>query len=206
MISKAEFTSEYSSFYAVSKLGVSSKDIMKRFNLFNRGKPYGKQIKPFNFFLIGVGNSREVKPISPFSKEPQEAVHKPFIDYKSGNILSGMEYWKSLSDVLLSYIDHGESKLDGNIGILERKHLNIDGFTYIGKEASNLERTGTVDSPEYAVYQDGKELAERIKSMSIDEARKLGMPKTTYYRLKRATKKGNSTKTSQKIMRCLLRF
>ena len=93
----------------------------------------------------------------------------------------------------------GEWKLDRDVGILERKHLKIDGFTYIGKEAGNLERTGTMDSPEYAVYQDEKDVAERIKSMSLDEARKLGMPKTTYYRLRKKLSNGGDVKLRGKI-------
>ena len=194
VITREEFVQKYSNFYAISKLGVSSKDIMNRFKAFNKGKPYDKQIKPFNFFLIGVGNNKDIKPITSFSKEPQEAVHKPFIDYKSGNILEGIKYWKRLSDVLLSYVDHKESKLEGDVGVLERKHLNIDGFIYIGKEARNLERAGIINDVRYETYTSDEEISEKIRFMTLKDAKKLGIPKTTYYRLIKMINKGKEAK------------
>jgi hypothetical protein len=204
IMNQSEFIQKYSGFYAISKLSMSSKDLMNRFKTFNKGKPYDRLIKPFNFFLIGVGNNKDIKPITPFSKEPQEAVHKPFIDYKSGNVMIGIEYWKRLSDVLLSYIDHKESKFEGDLGILERKHLNISDFTYIGKEASNLDRTGTLDNPKYRTYQDQDSLSERISAMSFEEAKELGIPKMTYYRLRKTLKEGKKVilrdKTKNKLI------
>jgi hypothetical protein len=63
--------------------------------------------------LIGQGNFKDIKPISSFSKNSQEAVHKPFINYKSGKILQGIEYWKSLAEIIFEYINHPESKVHG---------------------------------------------------------------------------------------------
>jgi len=177
---------------------------MRRFKSFNKGRTYDKQIKPFNFFLIGIGNDKYIKPITPFSREPQEAVHKPFIDYKSGKILQGIKYWKRLGDVLVSYINHKESKMDGSIGILERKHLYVDGFIYIGKEASNLERTGLLEGIRYEAYISDEEISEKIKSMSIEEAKKLGIPKTTYYRLRKMISARKEVRLRGKIRNKLL--
>ena len=171
IINEGGFIQKYSNFYTISKLSVSSKDIMRRFKSFNKGRTYDKQIKPFNFFLIGIGNDKDIKPITPFSREPQEAVHKPFIDYKSGKILQGIKYWKRLGDVLVSYINHKESKMDGSIGILERRHLNVSDFVYIGKEVSNLERTGTLDKPSYAEYTDQEALNKRLLEITPKEAK-----------------------------------
>ncbi len=171
IINEGGFIQKYSNFYTISKLSVSSKDIMRRFKSFNKGRTYDKQIKPFNFFLIGIGNDKDIKPITPFSREPQEAVHKPFIDYKSGKILQGIKYWKRLGDVLVSYINHKESKMDGSIGILERRHLNVSDFVYIGKEVSNLERTGALDKPSYAEYTDQEALNKRLLEITPREAK-----------------------------------
>jgi hypothetical protein len=194
IMNQSEFIQKYSGFYAISKLSVSSKDLMNRFKAFNKGKLYDKRIKPFNFFLIGVGNNKDIKPITSFSKEPQESVHKPFIDYKSGNVMIGIEYWKRLSDVLLSYIDHKESKFDGSIGALERKHLNISNFIYIGKEASNLDRTGTLDNPRYHTYQDQETINKRLLEITPKEAKKIGIPKTTYYWLRKTLRDGKEVR------------
>ena len=183
---------------------MSSKDIMNRFKAFNKGKTYDKQIKPFNFFLIGIGNDKDIKPIAPFSKEPQEAVHKPFVDYKSGEILQGIKYWKRLSDVLVSYIDHKESKMEGDIGILERRHLHVDGFVYIGKEARNLERAGIIDDVRYEIYTSDEDISERIRSMGLEEAKKLGIPTRTFYRLIEKLRNSKTVKLRPKTIKRLV--
>ena len=165
-------------------------------------KPF-PMLNPFNFFLIGIGNSEEVKPIAPFSKDPQEAVYKPFINYEDGKVIEGIEHWKRLSDVLLSYIDHKESKLNGDVGALERKRLTIDGLVYIGKEASNLERIGFVDKPDYSKYQSKEDLLKTLESISYEEAKKRGIPRRTYYWLRRIAKEGKTTKLRQKTKKRL---
>jgi hypothetical protein len=117
MITQEQFLREYYNLFAISQLTVSTFELMGRFKKLNRRKPYEKQIKPFNFFLVGVSNKDDVKPISPYSDNPQKIVYEPFIDYKTGKILKGLEYWRSLSDTLWEYVNHKESKLEGNIGI-----------------------------------------------------------------------------------------
>ena len=145
---------------------------MKRFKKkFNKGKTYYAQIKPFNFILTRVSNNKEIKPITSFSKSPQEAVYKPFVDYESGEVIEGIGYWKPLSDVLLSYSDHKESKLKGDVGVLERRHLNVDGFVYIGKKASNLDRTGTLDKLSYSMYQDQEVINKMLLEITPKEAK-----------------------------------
>jgi hypothetical protein len=84
------------------------------------------------------------------------------LDYKTGKILKGLEYWKSLSDTLWEYVNHRESKLDGDIGILERRHVFVDDITYIGKETENIEETGILNLPNYTTYQDEDKLKEKI--------------------------------------------
>ena len=90
-----------------------------------------------------------------------------------------------MGDVLVSYINHKESKMEGDVGILERKHLYVDGLVYTGKEASNLERTGIVDDVRYETYMSDEDLLERITSLSLEEAKNLGIPRRTLYRLKK---------------------
>ena len=204
IMTREELIQKYSNLYAISKLVMSSKDIMNRFKAFNKGKTYDKRIKPFNFFLIGIGNDKDIKPIAPFSKEPQEAVHKPFVDYKSGEILRGIKYWKRLSDVLVSYIDHKESKMEGDIGILERRHLHVDGFVYIGKEARNLERAGIIDDVRYEIYTSYEDISERIRSTGLEEAKKLGIPTRTFYRLIEKLRNSKTVKLRPKTIKRLI--
>jgi len=57
-------------------LAVSTGTIIKRFKKLNEGKPFDRQIKPFNFMLVGNGayvneNGEKVKPVAPFNKNSQ---------------------------------------------------------------------------------------------------------------------------------------
>ena len=203
LLTEEDLIQKYSHFYVISQMTVSSVELIKRFKKLNKDRAYKDQIKPFNFFLTGIGNDKEIKPMSSFSKNSQEVVYKPFIDYGTGKIREGLEYWKPLSDMLLSYIDHKESKLDGSIGVLERKHLDIDGFTYIGKEASNLERTGILDTPSYPTYRDPKTAEERIASMDLNEAITLGLSRSTFYWLKKHISDRKTIKFRKKTLNAL---
>lgn len=140
------------------------------FKKLNKNRSLEKRIKPFNFFLTGFEHKDDVKPITPFSDNSQEAAYGKFVDYRTGDILEGLEYWKPLSKTLEKYLEHEESKLKGDIGKLERKHIIIDKVAYIGKESNNLEITGTLEGPEYTVYQDDAKLKERILGMTNKEA------------------------------------
>lgn len=71
---------KYSGLYAVSKISITSPHILHRFKIMNEGKPISKQIKPFNFMLVGISNSTNpdteepIIPIVPYSKDPQSVV------------------------------------------------------------------------------------------------------------------------------------
>lgn len=185
IITREQFIRKYSNLFSISQLTVSTFEIMKRFKRFNKGKPYEKKIKPFNFFLVGVGNKDDIKPVSPFLNNPQEIVHVAFIDYKTGKMLKGLEYWKPLSDTLCEYANHKESKLEGDVGILKRKHVKVDGIKYIGKETENIENTGILDLPTYPIYQNEKELKEKILRLSTRDARILGLNPETLRQIKK---------------------
>lgn len=184
LINREQFIRKYSDLFEISQLTVSSFEIMRRFKKLNKGKPYEKQIKPFNFFLIGMG-VEGVKPISPFSSNPQEIVHKSFIDYRTGKILEGMKYWKPLSDTLWEYLNHKESKFNGDIGILERKYIEVDGILYIGKETNNIEETGMLKLPNYNTYTNERELNKRLLNLTPKEARKVGLNEETLRQIKK---------------------
>jgi hypothetical protein len=200
-VTKEKFFNRYRDFYAVSKFAVSTMELVRRFKGFNKGKQLEKQIKPFNFFLIGFKNKDGIKPISPYSNNPQEAVYSEFIDYKTGKILEGLEYWKSLGDTLLDYINHDESKLEGETGILKRRHVKIKNIVHIGKETENLERTGILDEIDYPYYFDVKALLE----INPKEASKLGIKRNTLWHIKKRIASGKPLKLSSKVYARLLK-
>ena len=73
--------------------------------------------------------------------------HMEFLDHKTGKVyphegsLDTQEYWKILDQTFEDYINHPEAKSDGDVGVLERKRLEIDkdSIKYIGKETNNIE-------------------------------------------------------------------
>jgi hypothetical protein len=154
---------------AVGRTTVSSPAVMKPFKTLNAGKSYDKRIKPFNFILschvrklghpIGADPSR-FHLIAPYETDPRKWETMRWIDqyskegkrYRiSTSALHGsrtMARVKSYGNVLREYEYHPEAKCadasgapckKGTIGLLGRRHVAIDGFTYIGKESNKLE-------------------------------------------------------------------
>jgi len=50
-----------------------------------------------------------------------------------------LRYYKPLSKTILQYIDHPESKYEGDVGQLERRYIHVSEIVHIGKEANNIE-------------------------------------------------------------------
>ena len=154
---------------AVGRTTVSSPAVMKPLRTLNDSKPYAKQIKPFNFILgchvrklghpIGVTAER-FHLIAPYETDPRKWEAMRWIDQyskpvKCYRISTSAQHGsrttarvKSYGDVLREYEYHPEAKCaDANgapcgkqtIGLLGRRHIAMDGFTYIGKESNKLE-------------------------------------------------------------------
>lgn len=177
-VTEIDIEEKYSNFYAISRLTVSTSNILNRFKKLNKGKAWKEQIKPFNFFLVGFQavkeNNRGVKPLAPFKKRYQTITYEPFIDYETGEFKEGIQYFKPLSETILQYIEHPENKFDGDIGVLERKHIQANYLTYIGKEANNIENEPLqVAKPQNFVNME--DIKQKILALTTDEARKLGI-------------------------------
>ena len=137
----------YRNKYAISQLSISSPEIMKRMKMLNKGKDYLHQIKPFNFVIVGTARENrkhtleDIKPLIPYTKNYHEAPYKSFIEYHTGEWMQGIQYWKSMEEVFWDYYTHPESKFDGDMGILERKHLQVGTIIHMGKESNKLEES-----------------------------------------------------------------
>ncbi len=162
----------------ISRLTVSTSNVLNRFKKLNEGKTWKEQIKPFNFFLVGFQaieeNDKAVKPLAPFTKDYQKIVYEPFIDYESGGIKKGTQYFKPLSRTILQYVEHLENKFDGEIGVLKRRNIQADGVVYIGKEANNIEDQ-PLDVKISQVFINEEEIKQMILALTPKEARKLGI-------------------------------
>ncbi|WP_321431121.1 DNA polymerase [uncultured Methanolobus sp.] len=188
LISSRDIVEKYSNMYAISKLSVSTPNVWNRFKKLNKSKPWKEMIKPFNFCLVGFQaveeDGRAIKPLAPFCDNPQKIVHEPFIDYEAGEIMQGSHYFKSLSKTILQYAEHPEHKFEGDIGLLERRHIHADGILYIGKEANNIDEE-ELELQRAQTFIDEEGIKQWILSMTPKEAREYGvMERSTLKRMK----------------------
>ncbi len=209
--SASELHEKYADRYAVSKIAMTSPDILSRFKKLNKGKIYYQQIKPFNFALLGIKtaiNGKEVKPISPFCKNPQSVVFNKFINYTDGRVMAGKQYWRNMDSIFFDYLDHGESKFDGDIGVLKRRWLKVSSTINIGKESNNLEETELlgVNERAYQIYADEKtilrgnaELEGFILGMNTKTAMEYGILRLQLYRMKKKIRNGSPLKLRNSI-------
>ncbi|MDE2588888.1 MAG: hypothetical protein KGL95_04405, partial [Patescibacteria group bacterium] len=188
--------SKYENKYALSKFVASNPRMLGRLSRFNKSENYQNQFKPFNFCIVGfstVTNPKTgqlVKPLAPFVKPARHAVFGDFVDYNDDSRakLCGKEFWKPFWSVFLEYLNHPEFKMDGNIGILERKYVNVTGIVHIGKESNNLEESEFlgVDSGSYEMYEDlenldakFRKIVPRILKLKPKDVKKVGISKQT---------------------------
>jgi hypothetical protein len=152
---------------AIGQITVSSPEVLKPLAKLNAGKPYAKQIKPFNFILgchvAKYGHPVAADPekfhlIAPYETDPRKWEKLPWIDqysekrYRiSASLPSGtrtIARVKSYGDVLEEYEYHPEAKCADStgapcakqsVGLLGRRHVTIGGLHFIGKESNKLE-------------------------------------------------------------------
>jgi hypothetical protein len=206
LITEQEFLDKYRNFYAISQFTISTTRLMNRFKRLNKKKSYNDSIKPFNFMLIGFSNDKNIKPIAPFSSDPQSMPHGEFIDYKTGRLMNGQHYFKNLADELSDYRDHPEAKLEGTVGLLQRRHITVDKIMYIGKEADKIEdNLSGLDNVNYNVYDN----PEQIKGFFLKkwkEVKSSGISRRQFYDRKKQIKAGKIPKLSGKVLRKILHY
>ena len=213
--SASELHEKYADRYAVSKIAMTSPDIINRFKRLNEGKMYDQQIKPFNFALLGIKtiiDGEEVKPIAPFCKEPQSVVYNEFINYNDGKTMSGNQYWRSMDSIFFDYLDHKEAKFDGDVGMLKRRSLIVKSMINIGKESNNLEESEVfgVRDGDYQIYRNENdilkkehEMNDHIIRLKIKDVEEYGINKLQLIRMKNKIRKCERLKLSAKIKRRL---
>ncbi|WP_209615727.1 DNA polymerase [Methanolobus bombayensis] len=175
---------KYSTMYAISRLTVSTPNVLHRFDKLNEGKEWKEMIKPFNFFLVGFQtkeeNNKAVKPLAPFTKDYQRIVYEYFIDYETGERKKGVHYFKPLSRTISQYAEHPEHKFEGGIGVLERKHVHAKDTIEIGKEANSIDEQ-SLGVKKAQEFRNKEKIMQKILNISVSEAKELGVPKTTLW-------------------------
>lgn len=114
-----------------------------------------------------------------------------------------------LDQVFEDYINHPEAKSDGNVGVLERKHLEIDKncIKYIGKESNELEESEVVgvskeDTLEYVNQQE--KLRKIIGNLTLEKVLEIGMSRREFFYLKKKCENNRQITLKEKIMKILL--
>ena len=161
------------------------------------------EVQPFNFFLRGIGAKKDVKPITSFSKEPQTKVYEKFIDIETGEIMKGEEYWKTMDKEILKYVNHPETKFEGDTGLLKRRHLKPKEIVYIGKESNKIEED-LISKGKQEIYTNTKESYQRILDITPKGARKKGVSRPTLWKIKKKIKEGKKVNLKTKSVRKLL--
>jgi len=177
---------EFQSRPAVGRTAISSPAVMRPLEQLNEGRQYRDQVKPFNFLtscqVKPLGHPVGIDPerfhlIAPYQTDSTQWTKMEWRDQYSGHLFNittvghhGDRHTarvKSYEDVLQEYEFHPESKCADaagvpcgkqTIGLLQRRHIQIDGIKYIGKESNNLEEVeaGLIHSAEnvYTEYPD----------------------------------------------------
>ena len=203
---KQEILGKYDNKYAVSKMSITTPNVLKRFS----------NLRPFNKILIGSGYKKEdgniVIPTTPYLDEKQrECIHyMSFTNYTTGQKYPNSEsvdtslYWKPLSQVLEDYANHKEAKSGGDVGLLPRLRMKIDKnlIKYTGKEITNLDATNvlgvTETSDSYTVYDN---LEERILNIRPKDAYKFGISRSNLISIqKKIRNKDSQIKLQKKTM------
>lgn len=208
-ITGKDIQEKYSNLYAISRLTVSTSNVLSRFKKLNEEKNWNEQINPFNFFLVGFQtikeNDKAVKPMAPFTKDYQKIVYEPFIDYETGEVKEGSQYFKPLSRTILEYVDHPEYKFDGDEVVLERKHIHADGLVYIGKEANNIDEQA-LDVKKAQEFVNKQEIMNNILNISQTEAEALGVSRSRFQGIKQRIRKNGDLNMNTPAVRRLLSF
>ncbi len=206
-ISVADIIEKYGSLYALSRLTVTTSTVWHWFAKLNGKKPWEKMIKPFNFVVLGFQTTKEqgkpVKPLAPFTRDPQTVVDKPFIDYNTGKKMCGLRYFKPLSETILQYSNHPEHKYEGDVGYLRRRHIHAQGVVYIGKEANKIDEQ-PLDVQKPQVFLDKRAFKKRILSMSTAEAKACGVEREAFRQIKKRIKENGDINLNTPAVRRLI--
>ena len=186
----------------------------------------------FNFIIIGTGyrvdnvTGEPIIPMIPYTKDLSSITYIPFIDKITGKLYTNNTefYWKPLSKLFFEYIKHEETKYEGNIGTLKRRHLHVGSVIYTGKESNNLEESEIigVQEDDNVIYDDkvtdknvlkqgknsvkNKEIIRIIMQMTYKQAANIHLSKRQLLRLRKKLKNHEPIMLRKKTFNKLKRY
>jgi hypothetical protein len=181
---------------ARSRYGATRPAVLDWFKLYNRGRSYPEQVKPFNFMLSFFARRQEdlkmdnqtlewdsaldeVRPVAPYSNNVVEALDTVFDRGSDRLERVTVERLRTVADVLRDYHRQPEYKFLGGgwneRGILRRRHVFAEKIDDIGKETDGWEEDDarSEDQDTVLVYpsssMDRERMIETIKSVGKRE-------------------------------------
>lgn len=164
---------------AMLRYGATSPAMLRWMKVFNAGKPYVDQVKPYGFmvgFLPRAGGAfaeewhaqlveevkagappkeKSVRPIASFDRDPAKAVAKAF-DRDTGRKMEPSEL-RTYAEALALYHVSAEEKFENggpaDVGPTVRRHLHVKKIGLIGKEANQVGEAGEEDGESIAVME-----------------------------------------------------
>ena len=151
---------------ALSRYGATSPDLLCWMKLFNEGRDYSDQVKPFGFMVAPIAREglwaepvidiveapkrgrptkrKDCKPIAPFETDP-EGITTSLFDRETGEHVD-TDQLKTYTEVLALYHISPEAKFENggawNVGRTQRRYVIAWGIQMIGKEANRLRPSG----------------------------------------------------------------
>jgi hypothetical protein len=145
---------------AHSRYGSTRPAVLNWFKRYNEGRPYGEQVKPFNFLLTFFTRRQEdiasedpthafdpklddVRPVAPYEKDTEKALRRIFDRNSEHMDPVSIKWLRTVADVLRDYHRQPEYKFLGGgwneEGVLRRRHVFVDTVEDIGKESDGWE-------------------------------------------------------------------
>ena len=190
---------------AVGRVTVSNPWIMRSLVSLNRGKPYTRQIKPFNFLLSAqvqeFGYPAGADPqhfhlIAPYESNPKKWLTQPWIDEYTGDryrVITSANHGRNVArlktygGMLLAYEYHPELKCAGadgkpcakqTVGLLRRRHVSVGDLRFIGKESNLLEEVeeGSIHDPQSVYTEYPDERRDKFATKILPKLKAMPMP------------------------------
>jgi hypothetical protein len=163
---------------ALSRLTISSPELLKPFASLNAGKHWPDQVKPFNFLLVGhvrpFGHPVGIDParfqlVAPYESNSTKWLQLPWINQYSGKRIAvsttaeldgpDRARLQTFRDVIREFRTHPEAKSAGwngrpcgrgTVGLLRRRVVQETYVAHVGKEANKFEEVeaGLEQNPE----------------------------------------------------------
>ena len=115
--------------------------------------------------------------------------------------------------ILSDYIFHLEAKFEGDVGVLQRKQIEVTDIVHIGKESNNLSIDEELDDESYQIYEDPSKLdtefskiADKVLKLKPKDVKSLGITKPTLWRAQRKIESNQINRISDRIKNLFVDF